>query len=238
MICAKCFEVFNNSDEIYATLCGHCFHRGCIANNCNLCPSCFQVLNGSFNFIKLNAIFENEAHDNKEKMKKVIEVKEQNNFLKYQLHKTREDMQQMKNDLEKSRLQCAELKLDIEAERNMRRFHQLQLEGAITTSSQTETSSRTDDPESIRISSDEELAIKKGRKLSSKKSKDKTKKIITKIIKKDCGGCKAGCMNRKCPCFKSSKGCNDKCGCQKCKNRGVKETPQKLKKIATVCKKR
>lgn len=225
MICAKCFVVFNNLDEIYATLCGHCFHQGCIANNCNMCPSCFQGLHGSFNFIKLNAIFENETHD-KEKLKKVIEVREQNNFLKYQLHKTREDMQQMKNDLEKSKLMCAELKLDIEAERKMRRFHQLQLEGAITSSS------HSDDRGVVNLCSDDEPAPKEGKEIVSKKVKEnKTKKVIKKAVAQDCRSCKSGCQTRKCPCFRSSKGCHEKCKCEKCENRSAKAKTPKIKKV-------
>lgn len=222
MICAKCFEVFNNLDEIYASLCGHCFHRACIADNCSACPSCFQVLSGSFNFIKLNAIFENETHA-KEKLKKVIEVREQNKFLKYQLHKTREDMQKMKNDLEKSRLLCTELQLDIEAERKMRRIHQLELESALPTSL------NTDDREVI-ISSDEEPAMKKRKTLSPKKV-EKAKKKIRKTRMEDCRSCKTGCNTNKCPCFKSSQECYEKCRCTECDNKKGKKKLQKVEKV-------
>lgn len=207
MICAKCFVVFNSFDDIYATLCGHCFHRNCIVNNCSRCPNCFQALSGSFNLIKLNALFENETHD-KQKLKKAIEAREQTNFLKYQLQKEREDVQKLKSDLEQAQLLCAELKLDIQAERKMRRFHQLQLEGAA------QTPSKTNDIEVIKISSDDEPAQKQGRKTSRTKS---------------CHLCKAGCKTKKCPCFKSSLGCWGMCGCTQCDNKKGREKAPLIK---------
>lgn len=225
MICAKCFVLFNSFDDIYATLCGHCFHRDCIVNNCSRCPNCFQTLVGSYNLVKLNVIFQNEAHD-KAKMKKVVESKEQSDYLKYQLHKSREDLQKVKTELQESQLQCAELKLDIEAERKMRRFHQLQLSGAVPTPTQTK------EREVVKINSDEEPAKKKEKRISSRKIKAKAepKPKPGKMIRPNCQHCKGGCLTYHCACFKSKLGCGPKCGCTKCDNRRGNEKRREARK--------